>query len=237
LHSTALSKWGIDGAGTGRNGDGIHRHKVAQAGEEKTLFEAFLRLASDFAGEEIIATNPTEADPPDYVCVTGTGRRIGVEIGQLAQRYEFRAGILRGRITSDLLEAIGHPQPVNHSKKFWLLVFCPKAKVHIGPVEFAEFRHSLMRLIEHIESEWPAKFSRIHYPFRDLTRFPPLNHYLEHVSFVPGRAKTSGGDWIVPIGATDSFEDGWAAQTMLELLQEKRKRCRALKTECDDIIW
>lgn|GEM_PF-4028157 len=210
-------------------------HKAKQAEEEKILFDAFLCGCPAFAGEKIVAANPADADPPDYTCVTASGRRVGVEICQLANPSELSAGKRRERIVSNLTDAIGHPQPVNQSKRFWLVVFCPKAEARIASPEYAAFREAMFALIEHVENEWSPKVQGPHYRFRELARFPPLDRYLEQVLFAPGGGMASGIDWIVPIGVAKWFNDDLPAQLMLELPQKKRERCRILATECESL--
>jgi hypothetical protein len=49
---------------------------------EKIIFDAFLRIQPDFADEAITSWEQTKADPPDVLCVTRSGRRIGVELAE-----------------------------------------------------------------------------------------------------------------------------------------------------------
>jgi hypothetical protein len=68
-----------------------------------------------------------------------------------------------------------------------------------------------------------------------LNRFPPLDKHLAQVRFVRGKALTSDVDWIVPVVPADSFDDRTMADPLLEQLSKKKKRCRALKADCDDL--
>lgn len=82
-----------------------------------------------------------EADPPDVLCLTGSKRRVGVEICQWAHPGEMKAGKLRERIEERLLEAIGTPQPINISKNFWLFVFFPNLKSALCGVNIRRFEN------------------------------------------------------------------------------------------------
>jgi hypothetical protein len=90
------------------------------------------------------------------------------------------------------------------------------------------------RLIQPVDGAWPAKHAGQSYRFPDLHRFPPLDRHLQQIKFVPGQAFTSGADWIVPVVPADSFDDRTAPNALDELIS-KKKRCRSLKTPCDEL--
>jgi len=175
------------------------------------------------------------SDPPDIMCTTKSAKVVGIEICQWAHQGEMKAGKLRKEIEGKLREAIGIPQAMNTSKNFELVVFFPKAKVHITPKEYPAFREALFRLIRHVDGAWPAKHAGRSYRFPDLHRFPPLDKHLQQIKFVPGQAFTSGADWIVPVVPADSFDDRTAPNALDELISKKKKRCSNLKTSCDEL--
>jgi len=74
--------------------------------------------------------------PTRVICITTSGRRVGIEICQWAHRGEMKAGKLREEKERKLLGAIGVPQPMNTSKNFRLAVLFPRAKVNIAPSEY-----------------------------------------------------------------------------------------------------
>src|SRR5262245_28295920 len=75
---------------------------------EKAIFRAFLRVAPDFAGEEIADwAQPTdENDFPDIVCKSRTGNCVGIELGEwlnedqmaLVPEQERMRALLLGRL-------------------------------------------------------------------------------------------------------------------------------------------
>ena len=208
--------------------------KPEQKHEEEALFEAFMKVCPRFADEEV-EWSLAECDPPDVICITTSGRRVGVEICQWAHEGEMKAGRLREEKERKLLDAIGVPQPMNTSKNFRLAVFFPRAKVNITPSEYPVFRQSLLRLIAHVDAAWPTEDRGRNYRFAELNRFPPLDKHLEQVRFVPGKALTSDVDWIVPVVPADSFDDRTMADPLLERLSKKKQQCRALKANCDEL--
>ncbi len=117
-------------------------------------------------------------DPPDILCSTVSGRTVGVELGEWLHPEEMKAGKLREAISGQLLNAIGHPQPLNTSNHFEMVILHPKGRVQIDSVSGqAAFRRALLRLIAKIDRRWSteplwqyAAGARI----RDLTAWPPL---------------------------------------------------------------
>jgi hypothetical protein len=206
-----------------------------QKREEWALFQAFLETCPRFAGAEIGEWSLAEFDPPDVICLTASGRRIGVEICQWAHPEEMKAGKVREKIEQRLLAAVGTPQPINTSKNFWLAVFFPRPRAHIAPSEYPAYRKSLFQLIEHVDQTWPTKRHGSDHRFRELHRFPPLDKYLQLITFAPGDAMTPGADWIVPVNHVDSFDSRTMVDPLLVQLRKKAHRCRALKTPCDEV--
>lgn len=206
-----------------------------QKREEWALFQAFLEASPRFAGVEIGKWSLAEFDPPDVICLTASGRRIGVEICQWAHPGEMKAGKVRERIEQRLLAAVGTPQPINTSKNFWLAVFFPRPKAQIAPREYLIYRKSLFQLIEHVDQAWPTKHHGPDHRFTALHHFPPLEKYLQLIIFAPGEGMTSGADWIVPVNHVDTFDSRTMVDPLLVQLKKKVHRCRALKTPCNEV--
>jgi hypothetical protein len=210
--------------------------KLGQEHEERAIFEPFLKAYPCFADEEILKWEIAECDPPDVICVTTSGQRVGVEICQWAHEGEMRAGNVREAKERKLLDAIGVPQPKNTSKNFCLAVFFPRAKVNITPSGYPAFRQSLFQLIEYVDATWSTDHGTRNYRFGELHRFPPVDKYLERViSFAPGEAFTSDVDWILPVGHADFFDDRTMADPLLRQIAKKKEQCRVRKTDCDDL--
>jgi hypothetical protein len=96
---------------------------------EKAIFEAFLRVLPNFAGEPIQGEAKQPADEkefPDVVCTTISGKRIGVELGEWFNEQELRSIKSMEGIQKSILDAIG-PQGNNETGNIY--VVWPKAKV------------------------------------------------------------------------------------------------------------
>lgn len=213
----------------------MNKIQEEQAREEELLFKAFFKIRPDFAGQKIVKWSITSkgCDPPDIICTTDSGPRVGVEIGQWAPQNEMAAGKLRDQINQKVLEAIGR-QPIKRPEHFWLVGFHPKAKSHLEDRKYKAFRDALFRAIEQMDRDWPT--IRHHgkpYTVRDLENFAPLDKYLDALTFCPPDSdlntavekafeacggstttlQTGGGtsdapasdDWIVPVRSCDSI--------------------------------
>lgn len=194
-------------------------HQADQTEEEKVLFKAFLEATPAFADEEIAQWSSTgcSCDPPDVICTTVAGKRVGVEVCQWINEKEMNSGKLRERINKTLLKAIG-PQPVNKSEHFRLVVFHPRIKSQLSAADHKAFRTALFALIKYVDREWP-KISRPGQPYRfcNLSSYAPLNDHLEIVTFCPPDSdldaavnkamETCGNDAAISQTETESSED------------------------------
>lgn len=158
-----------------------------QREEEKALFAVFLKCAPDFAGDTITDWDLTEScfDPPDVICNSANGKRMGVEICQWTSKAAMKDGRLMEGINKKVLKAIG-PQPSSRPRHFSLVFFYGRTGTHLQEDDHASFRKAFFDLVDHVNKEWPIlnPYGR-HYAFCDLEKFIPLNKYLQKVVFCP----------------------------------------------------
>lgn len=215
----------------------------AQRDEERVIFSAFYGLQPDFAGEPIKEWRIAESDPPDILCITDSGRTIGVELAEWLHQREMSAGKLRERIEQQILEAIGEPQPVNTSRHFDMVIRHPRERVQIkvGPDQMA-FRSALFELIADVDRRWPQE-PFWHSPqgchLRDLTQWPPLGVYLKEVHFHPGQSRCPEGiNWILPPAHCDTFDDSTMRDPLLNVISAKitKYQKRPMATQSDELV-
>jgi hypothetical protein len=215
----------------------------AQREEESTVFEAFLSLQPEFAGDWIEEWHVADADPPDIICTSASGKTIGVELGEWLHEKEIGAGKLRERIEQQLIDAIGEPQPLNSSQHFDMVAIHPRDKVRLKlrPEQIA-FRAALFELIDEVDRRWLSERSW-HSPqgchINDLTPWPPLDKYLKQVQFNPGHTKWAQGiNWIVPPAHGDSFDEKTMAEPLVQLIRGKisRYQARQMATPSDELM-
>jgi hypothetical protein len=217
-------------------------HRAQQQQEETILFNAFLTTQPDFAGEPIANWEVVADDPPDLLCVTISGRRVSVELGEWLNFSEMTAAKGRER-TERAIESALDPQPGNTSKYFEMVIYHPKQGIRKAPDE--SFRAAVLALIAHIEGRWPSeRFWRGPQPvaFRDLARFPPLGDYLDYVEFAPGNKIFAAGiRWILPPCHVDSYDEKTLLNPLLGMIREKVDKYQGftpqtLKTPCDEFV-
>jgi len=215
----------------------------AQRDEEKVIFAAFYVLQPDFAGEPIKQWRLAASDPPDIICITDSGKTIGVELAEWLHQREMSAGKLRERIEQQLLEAIGEPQPVSTSRYFDMVILHPRERVQIkvGPDQMA-FRTALFQLIADVDRWWPEE-PFWHSPqgchLRDLSRWPPLGVYLKEVHFHPGQSRWSEGiNWILPAAHCDTFDHSTMRNPLLNVISAKitKYQTQPMATPCDEVF-
>jgi hypothetical protein len=215
--------------------------RQSKRNEEKAVFEAFLDLRPDFAGEPIERWQLAESDPPDVVCWSRSGKTIGVELVEWLHEGEMSAGKKRESAEQHILDAIGE-QPLNTSKYFKLVILHPRGCAqNIGRGEKAPFRAALIDLVADVDRRWPDEPSW-HYArgcrIKDLKGWPPLDKYLNMVHFVPGeRDYGEAFNWIVTPGHVDTFDDATMVKPLPKVLSKKiaKYRARPMSTCCDDL--
>jgi hypothetical protein len=210
---------------------------------ERAIFEAFLRVAPDFAGEKIVEWKQPEdeRDFPDVVCICASGRRVGVELGEWLHEDQIRAAKGRERIQKTILRAVGE-QGDNQTRNIYAVYLFPKPKAHIKPADAASFRSQLFRYIEETDQRWPnERFWQSPQRYRasneELAGHSVLQRYLNAVHFDPSeryegrlpngrrvkRHWPAGQDWIRFLPRGGSFSHDPMFQALVELLLEKKE--------------
>ena len=120
---------------------------------EKVIFEAFLRVNSGFAGEAIAMFEQPDDDPPDVLCTTSSGRRVGVELGEWLNEDQIHDAKGSEAIQRSILQAIG-PQPPNDTENIYFAWLHPKPKARVKPADAQLFRTELFRLVGDVDARW-----------------------------------------------------------------------------------
>jgi len=168
---------------------------------EKLIFDSFLKVCPDFAGEPIEDWDVVEewyvkralAPPtrpfdkrPDIIAVTALGKRIGIELKSWVDREQIAEARKQERIRDSILKAIGE-QPPNETKHIGYVWLFAK-QVRFDARDAAEFRRQLFSLIEQVDRDWPQRpdwdqESDIKRDDKcDFAAFPALQKYLVSVA-------------------------------------------------------
>ncbi|HYJ85057.1 MAG TPA: hypothetical protein VEW46_03310 [Pyrinomonadaceae bacterium] len=221
----------------------VERLKTVPAAfkNERLIFDSFLNVCPDFAGELIQEWDVVEEwyakraiDPPlqpfdkrpDIIAVTASGRRIGVELKSWVNREQIADARKQERIQENILKAIGKqpPNKTQHIGQVWL---SPK-QLRFDAGDDLHFREQLFVFVEKVDKDCSQSPEREQNLLQDQDRndfaaFPILEKYLDRVRF-HSKVRHRSNNWITfPYSA--SF---FSSKTMLDTLK------RALLTHRDD---
>ncbi len=172
--------------------------KMAQ--NEKLIFESFLRVFPDFAGEPIKEWDIVDewyakralappAQPfdkrPDVIAVTASGKMIGIELKSWVNRDQITEARKQERIQDDILKAIGKLPP-NETQHIGFVGLSPK-QVRFEPRDASDFRKQMFGLIEQVDNNWTQrpKGNQNYWHMSGFANFPILGKYLESARFHP----------------------------------------------------
>jgi hypothetical protein len=179
---------------------------------EKLTFDSFLKACPDFADEPIVEWDMVEdfygkrdlAPPtppfdkrPDVICITSSGKKIGVELKSWVNREQITEARKQERIQDNILKAIGE-QPLNatqHIGQVWLSA----KQVTFNARDASDFKKQMFELIEKVEHSWlhkPQGHQNSWHDVRDLAAFPFLEKYLDSARFHSVRRRLVN-NWIL----------------------------------------
>ena len=179
---------------------------------EKLIFESFLKVCPDFAGEPIqewdvvnewyakrALASPSQPfdQRPDVIAVTASGKKIGIELKSWVNRDQIAEARKQERIQENILKAIGE-QPRNGTQHIGLIWLSAK-QVRFDEADGAQFREQMFGLIEQVDNNWSKKpdWEQEHSDrMGDLSSFPILEKYLQGVRFYPSTRSHFDIKWI-----------------------------------------
>jgi len=209
---------------------------------ERAIFAAFLRVAPRFSGHDITKwTQPEdEKEFPDVICISESGLKVGVELGQWLNEDEMRHAKGMERIESSILAAVGD-QGDNNTENILLVWLSPRPKARIKPSDAEAFRKQLFECIRDHDGRWPTE--RFWHSPQDhmasgaeLTPYPVVAKYLDGVRMFPNKRYCgrppdgrmvkerwpTGQDWILFPARGGPFSEQTMLQPLLERLAEKK---------------
>jgi hypothetical protein len=205
---------------------------------EKLIFESFLKVCPDFANEAIEQWDVVEewyakralAPPlqpfdkrPDVICVTASGKKIGVELKSWVNREQIAAARKQERIQENIRKAIGEQR--NKTKNIghvWL-----SAKQSLAAREAAHFQEQMFALIEQVDSSWFERTDleqELGFHMDNFSGFPLLERYLQHVEVDPKTQDDCETRWI-------SFRSSVGAYSPNGMLETLKKALLAHSTD------
>jgi hypothetical protein len=161
---------------------------------ERAAFRGFLDAEPLFAGEAISEWDLAPSDPPDVLCKTSTGRRVGLELTGWLNEDQIAAAKGIDAAQGTFLRAIA-PEPPNDTEEVGMVWLSPRAKARVKPADAGPFRAELLRLVQDVDAAWSKPGGRPS-PQGErrnvFSQYPMLARYLEQVKFFPRYAFGSG---------------------------------------------
>lgn len=210
---------------------------------EKAIFNAFMRIEPQFCGEKIAewAQPEDEKEFPDIKCVSESGLRVGVELGEWLNEDQIRRAKGMEYIQSSILSTIGK-QENNNTKNILFIWLFPKPKARIKPTDANAFRDQLYECIYSIDSRWALERSW-HSPQGheasgvELEPYPVVAKYINKIHMFPNRAYQGwppngqvvkkkwwdGQDWILFRARGGAFSEKAMLNPLFELLAKKKE--------------
>lgn len=204
---------------------------------ERILFELFLKTNPNFAEEPIHEWTQPGQDPPDILCLTSSGRRIGVELGEWLNQRQMTEAKGREAIQDSILAAIGR-QPDNDLENIYYAWMQPRQRARVKPEDVQVFRLEILKLAYYIDQRWeqePDWWSPQGLLYTDFSLFPTVGKYLDSVTIFPRlqyagwppngqsekRQWPAGCDWLVFRCNGGAYSERSSVDALLEIIARK----------------
>jgi hypothetical protein len=205
---------------------------------EKHIFEAFNKALPQFSGETIkewdvveewyerrhLATPAAPLDKrPDVIALTATDNKIGIELKSWLNEQQIAEARRRVGLEEGILRAIGD-QGQNRTRHIDFIWMSPK-QIRLNRNDTERFRQEIFALIERVDEGWSAKdeWEQEHNEIiNDLSAFPILERYLNHVDFHPSRRGKRNIRWITFPARGAHYDPQRMRQTLIAALLDYR---------------
>lgn len=205
----------------------------AQKAKERKTFEAFLQAYP--ALEANISSWHVQEDEgafPDVLTRLHDNQGLGFELGEWLHEEQIRQGKKTDQFRSDILGAIGRPQPENTTQHIHcVLLTAENDRMRFDGRDCKGLRNELFDLIKETDQQWPNERhwqDPPGYHCRELDRFLTLKKYLAEVWFVPrdtGKVKKKsralGIPWIDLKGRGGAYSGGSAREALRAIISKK----------------
>lgn len=212
--------------------------KLSKEQREGNIFAAFLKFCPLFTGEAIRDWIQPQSDPPDILCTTLSGKKVGVELRGWLQEDEMAYGISYERREHSVMEALGD-QGDNPCKNVHWVWLHPKESARIRQKDRAHFRLQVLRKIAEMdeamggEDSWsPQGLSSA-----DFSGHPVLAKYLDGIQCFPRKAWRNGKfviegsipaqPWIHLPARGGAYSEQTMLQALYDAIDDKRNHYKS----------
>jgi hypothetical protein len=213
--------------------------------KENEIFRAFLQACPEFAGEGLKEWSQP-ADPtdfPDVLCVTASGKKVGVELGEWLDEKQMSAAKGLQRVERSILDAVGE-QGENPTKNIYRVTLKVKGKRVVRVEDREEFKKNLWELILEVDRLWESQDSwhtqrGYEAKAEDLVNRGLLNQHVEWIRFRPvppgGPYQTVGLRWIRFPPRGGSFSEDTMVDALHSVIREKQNHYGRAATGFDHL--
>jgi hypothetical protein len=190
--------------------------------DEREAWRGFLAAAPEFAGDTI-GSAVDGPDPPDILCVTKSGKKIGVELTKWVEHEQITSGKARESFEDSYLQVIESANHARPNRIGWVWLN-PKSR-RVKPNDVGQFREELYELLARenglSDPEWDHPQGA---PVQDFIGFPMLAAYLESLWIFPRRRLEflpTGANWVLFEAAGGAYTPGWMVQAAVDRILAK----------------
>ena len=177
---------------------------------ERQFWRGFLAAEPGFAGDHI-GSAVDGPDPPDILCVTGSGKKIGVELATWNQSERVTYGKARRSFEGSylqILESANHARP---DRIGWVWLH-PKRR-QVSTKDMSSFQEELYDFLARENSLSDPDWDQPHgASVQDFAGFPRVAEYLDSVWIFPRRELVNlpvGQNWIEFENSGAAFAPSW----------------------------
>src|SRR2546429_684371 len=191
--------------------------------DEREAWRGFLAAAPEFAGDAI-GSAVDGPDPPDILCVTRSGKKIGVELTKWVERGPIASGKARESFEDSYLDIIASANHGRPDRIGWVWLHLKSRRVK--PEDVPQFREELYEFLARenglSDPEWEHPQGA---PVQDFIGFPVLASYLESLWLFPRRRwefLPVGENWIRFEGVGGgAYTSSWMVQAAVDRILAK----------------
>lgn len=171
--------------------------KLTKKEREKVIFDAFIKVEPNFAGEKVTC-NQCDNDPPDFICDNKTGKRLGVELVEWLNEPQTRRSREFDKLEKEINDKISSPILIDYIKYHNVSIF-PIEDVFPNKRERQDF---IEEFIEFLTNEAvPLLCFNERVFLNNFNRYPILEKFIKNIMIC--KTKLSPGCEIVRGGSYD----------------------------------
>jgi hypothetical protein len=197
---------------------------TAKEKAEAANFGAFREVCPNFAGRTLVSTR-RGGDPPDFLCLDGSGKRIGVELVQwISEQQTGPSKQLHGLEESyrRVLRS-AYVQPPNN---IGMIFIYAKDGTALAPSDSAVFHNELYKFVADVDAAWlanPDWSDPQGYDFTDFSGCPSLTSHLDGLCFHSRERFNTGlgADWLTFRMHGGAYTPDWMRDALLDNVGRK----------------